>query len=165
MEGPLQAFQDKRHFERLVEFPSHHISAEPVEDRNQIKPSSGKSDIGDVDPPDMVRMPGSDSPEKIGINRVGQSPFTKIWPGMNPFGPHLAHRGPDPIPAHEHSVFLKLNRNPSAPVIGVGGIDLVDPVSKPNLFRRGRHGFVVKDRSGHPAEIRLDHHRQIGIIG
>src|SRR5437588_35879 len=38
----------------LVEFPTDHISAEPVEHRDQIQPAAGQADIGDVDAPDLI---------------------------------------------------------------------------------------------------------------
>ena len=105
------------------------------------------------------------SPEKIGMDLMFQGPPTEVRARMNPFDSHLSHCRPDTVSPHGYPLFFKQGGNPTAPIIGVGGVDLVNSVPKLNLFRRRSHRLVVQDRSGHPAETRLDHHREIRILG
>ena len=145
LEGPFQTFQDKRHLKGLVELPGHHIATELVEDCDQIEPSLRKPNIGKIDAPHMVRMLGCDSPEKIGIDLMFQAPPTEVRARMNPFDSHLSHCRPDTVSPHGYPLFFKQGGNPTAPIIGVGGVDLVNSVPKLNLFRRRDHRLVVEN--------------------
>ena len=143
-ESPIHAVQNKGDLQGVIQFPGDDIPREPVNCCHQIHPSVEKSDIRDIDAPDMMGRAGDHVPEKIGIDPVLKVPFAEIGARMNPFDAHLPHGCLDAFPAHGKPFFLKGDGHLAAPVKGVLGIDLINPVPKPNLFFRDPHRPVIQ---------------------
>ena len=66
LKSPVHTVEDKRHLERLIQRPGDDIPGMPVDDRHEVHPSVRHADVGDVDPPDVVRILGRNTPERYG---------------------------------------------------------------------------------------------------
>jgi len=53
-QGAFDALHNEGHLQRLVQFPSHGVTREPVDDRHQIKPTTEEPDVGDVNAPNLI---------------------------------------------------------------------------------------------------------------
>ena len=57
-DGPRPRLPDrlehKTKLQRLVEHPTDHIAAEPVDNRHQIQPAVTQADVGDIAAPDVI---------------------------------------------------------------------------------------------------------------
>lgn len=93
----------------------------PVDDGHEVHPSLEQSDIGDVNPPDMVRVLGHDIAKKVGIDLVLQSPLAKIGPRMDPLDSYLPHGGLDARSSHREPFTLENGCNATTPVEWPGG--------------------------------------------
>ena len=132
--GPIHGVQDKRHLQGLIQLPRDNKPGMPVDDGHEVHPAAEKSDIGNVDSPDMVRMLGCNIAKKIGIDLVFQSPLAEVGPGVDPFDSHLPHGGLDAGSSHKESVSFENGRNTATSIERPASIDLVDPVPKSHLF-------------------------------
>ena len=94
-----------------------------------------------------------------------KSPFAEIGPRMDPFDAHLPHSGPDPLPSHDEAFPGEDGRNAATSEERPAGVDLVDPVPKPDLFLRCRDGVIVKDRSGDTSQVGGNDEGKVGILG
>ena len=144
IESPIHAVQDKGHLQGVINLPGDDIAREPVDGRHQIHPSVAKSNICDIDAPNMVGRAGNHASEKIRIDPVLKVPLAEIGAGVNPFDSHLPHGCLNAFPPHKDPFFLKGDGHLAASVKGVLGVDLINPVSKPNLFLRDLHRPVVQ---------------------
>ena len=51
---PLRGRQHKRQFQRLGQFPRHHITGIPIDHGHQIEPSMAKPYIRNIDSPHVI---------------------------------------------------------------------------------------------------------------
>ena len=164
-ESPIHTLQDKRHLKCLVQLPGHDIPGMPVDNGNEIHPSLSQSDIRNVDAPNVVRILGTDIPEKIGIDLVRKSPFTEIGTGMNSFNSHFPHGCLNTLPPHKESFPFEKSRNaPTAEERPTGG-DLVNPVPKRNLFWRWENRPVIEPGTRHAQKLGLGGEGEFRTVG
>ena len=52
----LDRLEHKTDLQGLVEHPTDHVAAEPVDNRHQIQPAVAQSDIGDIAAPNVIGM-------------------------------------------------------------------------------------------------------------
>jgi hypothetical protein len=79
--GPVHSLQNEGHLQCLIKGPGDHVAGIPVHDCNEVRPAFEKPDVGDVDPPDMVRKLRHEIPKEIGIDLVLKGPFAEIGAG------------------------------------------------------------------------------------
>lgn len=53
-ERPLHGFKHEGHLQGLIELPGYHIPGVPVQDCDEVEPPPLESDIGDVNPPNVI---------------------------------------------------------------------------------------------------------------
>src|SRR5262249_32821102 len=61
----LDAIDDEGHLQRLVQFPSHRVTREPVDDRHQVEPAAEEPDISDVNAPNLIGSFNHQAPQQI----------------------------------------------------------------------------------------------------
>ena len=143
-ESPVHTVQNKGHLQSVIKLLGNDIPRIPVDRCHQIHPSVEEPNIGDIDPPDMVGRAGNHLPEKVRIDPVLKIPFAEIGARVNAFDAHLPHGGLNAFAPHGKPFLLKGNGHLPASVKGVLGVDLINPVPKPNLFLRDSHRPVVQ---------------------
>ena len=82
---------DKPQFQALIKFPADEIAGGPVNDDDQIHPSSTKPDIANIDAPNLVGDQNRPVPEKAGKDPVLLVPPGKIGARMDSFDSPLSH--------------------------------------------------------------------------
>ncbi len=112
----------------------------------------------------MVGILGRDIAKKIGIDLVSQGPLAEVGARVDSLDPHLAHRRPDTIPAHEESLLPKGSSDFPAPVEGPSGIDLIDPVAEKNFLRGRPHRLVIDNGSGDSGQVALVRKGEFRVI-
>ena len=165
LKSPVHTVKDKRHLERLIQRPGDDIPGMPVDDRHEVHPSVRHVDVGDVDSPDVVRILGRDIPERIRIDFMFQSPFAEIGPRMDPFDAHLSHSGPSPLPSRDETFLVESGCNVATPEESPAGVDIVDPVPKPDRFRRRRKRPIIQDRLGDTSQSEGNDEGKVGVLG
>ncbi len=147
-ESPVHRLQDKWHLERLIQFPGDHKPGVPVDNGHPVHPSVRQTDVGNVDPPDVVRVLGREVPEEIRINLVLQGPLAEVRTRMDPFDPHLPHGGLDPRSAHAEAFSLEHGCHAATPIEWPAGVERVDPVPQGDLFGRRKSRSVIEPGAG-----------------
>jgi hypothetical protein len=92
----------------------------------------------------MVGRAGNHVSKKVRIDPVLKIPLAEIGARVIAFDAHLPHRGLNAFAPHGKSFPVKGNGHLPASVEGILGIDLINPVPKPNLFLRDSHRPVVQ---------------------
>src|SRR5437764_9120365 len=133
-QGGIDGGEHKADLQALVQLPGHHIARVPVEHGDQIEPARLQAHVGDIDPPDMVRVGRFQVPQQVRIDGVRRMPTARVWPGRDSGEAHLLHVALYRFAVDDLTLLAQHRGDPPRPIIGMRRIDLVDAMLEPDLL-------------------------------
>jgi len=130
-----ESFNTEGVFKGIGETEGDHVAAEPIDDGNEVEESLAKTDVGDVCSPDMIRSADRKTPEKIRILMVLMIGFAGIGSWKQGFNAHPAHQTADFVSANTVAFPVEFHPDPTRAVERPDGVDLIDDLHEPIIFR------------------------------
>lgn len=156
---PLHSGQDKGHFQRLVQFPTHDIARVPIEHSDQIEPALQQPHIRDVYPPYLIGSIDRQMSQQIRVNAVGGTPFAQVGTGTDACQTHFLH-----VALHGFAIDDELGSqvrgNAARAIEGMRRVELINPVLDCDFFRRRWERLVIQTGPAEPQEVRLRFQRE-----
>lgn len=110
--------------DRVIDY----IPAIPVDNDKQIQKPAPQRQIGDINPPNLIRMGYLQSLQQIGTHVLSVKQFAEIRLGIKRFKPHLPHEAADTFPVYLPMLdMLKVIRHLTVSPRGVFQMKLIKP--------------------------------------
>ena len=93
----LQRLQTKGRVLCIRQHPRHHITAKPIENRDEKHKAPVQGNICHIGAPHVIRPVNHEIPQQIGIDRVSRMRPACVGAWRHPFHTHQPHEALDPF--------------------------------------------------------------------
>ena len=83
LQRPLERLETEPTVERIRELPGQHVTAEPIDDRNQVHEAMGHPHVGHVRTPHLIRVCDRQTTQEIRINLGLRGALARLGLGIN----------------------------------------------------------------------------------
>ena len=95
----------------VAQLPTDDITRVPIQHGDQVEPARDKSDVRNVDAPDVVRCGSGDATQQVRINAVRQLASAQVRPRTDGHDAHFTHVSLDGLAVNAQALALQADLN------------------------------------------------------